>query len=86
MAASLNEPKVADVVARAQALFEDLSFSAAREWKALAGRLNLAMFDVESGQGSLGKILFTDDLYLRMTGMLDDLQAHPWKLLARPKK
>ena len=34
MAASLNEPKVADIVARAQALFDDLSFSAAREWKA----------------------------------------------------
>jgi benzoyl-CoA reductase subunit C len=34
MAASLSEPKTADVVARAQALFEDLSFSAAREWKA----------------------------------------------------
>jgi benzoyl-CoA reductase subunit C len=36
MAASLSEPKTADVVARAQALFEDLSFSAAREWKAAA--------------------------------------------------
>ena len=34
MAASLNEPKAADIVARAQALFDDLSFSAAREWKA----------------------------------------------------
>jgi benzoyl-CoA reductase subunit C len=34
MAASLSEPRTADVVARAQALFEDLSFSAAREWKA----------------------------------------------------
>ena len=34
MAASLNEPKIADVVARAQGLFDDLSFSAAREWKA----------------------------------------------------
>jgi benzoyl-CoA reductase subunit C len=36
MAASLSEPKTADVVARAQALFDDLSFSAAREWKAAA--------------------------------------------------
>jgi benzoyl-CoA reductase subunit C len=40
MATSLNAaPKAADIVARAQALFEDLSFSAAREWKAAtAGR------------------------------------------------
>ena len=36
MATSLTAPKVADVVARAQALFDDLSFSAAREWKASA--------------------------------------------------
>jgi benzoyl-CoA reductase subunit C len=36
MAASLNGPKVADIVAQAQRLFDDLSFSAAREWKAAA--------------------------------------------------
>lgn len=34
MAASLNGSGVNDVVARAQALFEDLSFTAARQWKA----------------------------------------------------
>jgi benzoyl-CoA reductase subunit C len=34
MATPLNAAKSADIVARAQALFDDLSFSAAREWKA----------------------------------------------------
>jgi benzoyl-CoA reductase subunit C len=34
MATSLNGSKTADVVARAQALFDDLSFEAARNWKA----------------------------------------------------
>jgi len=34
MDASLNRPATAGIVARAQALFEDLSFTAAREWKA----------------------------------------------------
>ena len=34
MATSLNGQGVADTVARAQALFEDLSFEAARQWKA----------------------------------------------------
>jgi benzoyl-CoA reductase subunit C len=39
MATSLKTPTTAGVVARAQALFDDLSFSAAREWKAAgAGR------------------------------------------------
>ncbi len=36
MAASLNRPKAADIVAQAQRLFDDLSFTAAREWKAAA--------------------------------------------------
>jgi benzoyl-CoA reductase subunit C len=36
MATSLNGSKVADTVARAQGLFEDLYFTAAREWKAHA--------------------------------------------------
>ena len=34
MATSLNPSATADIVARANALFEDLSFGAAREWKA----------------------------------------------------
>lgn len=34
MATSLNPSATADIVARATALFEDLSFTAAREWKA----------------------------------------------------
>ncbi len=39
MDASLNIPATAAIVARANALFEDLSFTAAREWKAAgAGR------------------------------------------------
>src|SRR6266511_5129894 len=33
MATSLNGSKAANIVARAQALFEDLSFTTAREWK-----------------------------------------------------
>jgi len=36
MATSVKTLTVADIVSRAQALFEDLSFSAAREWKAAA--------------------------------------------------
>ncbi len=33
MATSLNSPATADIVARAAALFEGLSFSSAREWR-----------------------------------------------------
>jgi len=59
---------------------------ATRNWKALGERLNVAMMYAESGEGSLGKILFEDDLYKRVVSFVDDLQAHPWKLLVRPKK
>src|SRR3974390_395643 len=34
MATSLNAPAAANIIARATALFEDLNFSSAREWKA----------------------------------------------------
>ena len=34
MATSLNPSATADIVARANALFEDLSFTSARKWKA----------------------------------------------------
>jgi len=58
---------------------------ATRNWKALGERLNLAMLHAESGEGSLGKLLFDDELHLRLMAFVEDLQAHPWKLLARPK-
>ena len=59
---------------------------ATRNWKALGERLNLAMTTVESGEGTVGRLLFDDDLYQRMVVFVDDLRANPWKLLVRPKK
>ena len=59
---------------------------ATRYWKALGERLNVAMIYAESGEGSLGRLLFDDDLYQRMVMFVEDLRAHPWKLLVRPKQ
>ena len=59
---------------------------ATRNWKALGERLNVAMSYAESGEGSVGRLLFDDDLYNRMVLFVDDLHAHPWKLLVRPNK
>jgi len=59
---------------------------ATRHWKALGERLNVAMMYAESGEGSLGRLLYDDDLYQRMVLLMDDLRANPWKLLARPKR
>lgn len=59
---------------------------ATRHWKMLGERLNVAMIYAESGQGSLGKLLYDDELYERVVLFVDDLRAHPWKLLIRPKR
>ena len=59
---------------------------ATRNWKVLGERLNLAMSYAESGQGNVGKLLFDDDLYQRMSGFVDDVKAHPWKLFVRPPR
>lgn len=59
---------------------------ATRHWKALGERLNMAMSYAEAGEGNLGRLLYDDDLYQRMVLFVDDLRAHPWKLLSRPKR
>ncbi|MBI4342701.1 MAG: MCE family protein [Candidatus Omnitrophica bacterium] len=59
---------------------------ATRNWKALGERLNVAMSSVESGEGTMGRLLFDDELYQRMVVFVEDLRANPWKLLSRPKQ
>ena len=59
---------------------------ATRNWKALGERLNLGMSYVESGQGSIGKFLYDDALYQNVAAFVDDIRAHPWKLLVRQKE
>ena len=59
---------------------------ATRNWKALGERLNVAMSYTESGQGSLGKLLFDDTLYNESITLMEDLRQNPWKLLSRSKK
>ncbi len=58
---------------------------ATRQWKLLGERLNLAISYAESGQGNLGKLLYDDELYRQVAAFVDDLRAHPWKLLVRRK-
>ncbi|MBI1992313.1 MAG: MCE family protein [Candidatus Omnitrophica bacterium] len=58
---------------------------ATRNWKLIGQRLNLGLSYAESGQGSLGKLLYDDELYQRMAGFIEDIRAHPWKLLVRQK-
>ena len=59
---------------------------ATRQWKVLGERFNLAMSYAESGQGNLGRLIYDEGLYERMVLFVEDLRAHPWKLLSRPKE
>jgi phospholipid/cholesterol/gamma-HCH transport system substrate-binding protein len=58
---------------------------ATRNWKALGERLNVGMSYAESGQGSLGRLLYDDTLYLQIASFVEDIRAHPWKLLSRSR-
>ena len=58
---------------------------ATRNWRLFAERMNGAMAHVESGEGNIGKLLYDETLYLHLIAFVDDLKAHPWKLLVRPK-
>ena len=60
--------------------------NATRHWSALGERLNIAMQHAETGDGTLGKLLYDDELYQRMVLFVDDLRANPWKLLVKPVK
>ena len=58
---------------------------ATRSWKELNVRLHDAVTHIESGEGSLGKLLYDDQLYSNINGFVNDIRAHPWKLLSKPK-
>lgn len=58
---------------------------ATRHWKTLGERFNIAMSHAESGQGNLGRLLYDEELYTRVSALVDDIRAHPWKLLRKTK-
>lgn len=57
---------------------------ATRNWKIMGERLNVAFSYAESGQGTLGKLIYDEELYNRMLALVEDVREHPWKLMIRP--
>ena len=41
---------------------------------------------IESGQGTIGKLLYQDDIHQNLEELTRDLKEHPWKLLQKPKE
>jgi len=48
--------------------------------------LEVLLNDVRNGRGTAGKLFADDGLYNEILAFVKDLKAHPWKLLAKPKK
>jgi len=51
-----------------------------------SGGLKTVIEDVQSGEGTVGKLLYDDSLYERLEKLIIDIQRHPWKLLHKEKK
>lgn len=45
--------------------------------------LRAILEQIRSGQGTLGRLLVDDSLYQELIAFVQDLKAHPWKLLRR---
>lgn len=51
----------------------------------VADSLDLILNQVKTGRGTVGKLIFDEELYDGVNGMVKDLKANPWKLLHRPR-
>lgn len=51
----------------------------------VTGGLKDIIVKVNTGQGTVGKLLSDDQLYKNVEGLTSDLKQNPWKLLYRPK-
>lgn len=51
----------------------------------LVGSANVVMDKVKSGEGTVGKLLMSDEIAKDLEELVKDLRAHPWKLLQKPR-
>lgn len=49
-------------------------------------RLSSILEQIDSGEGTLGKLLYDDELYEEMRALVREIKMHPWRLLKRDKK
>ena len=67
-----------DVVARSHQLVTRL--------EGVTVTLDTILKRIESGEGTLGKLVSDDSLYQDMRELMADLKRNPWKLLQRPRE
>ncbi len=52
----------------------------------LTGSINGIIYDMKEGKGTIGKLLYDEQLYDDLQGLAADLKANPWKILYRPRE
>jgi phospholipid/cholesterol/gamma-HCH transport system substrate-binding protein len=48
--------------------------------------LRTTMDKVDKGEGTIGKLVSSDELYNELMAFVKDLKAHPWKLMQKDDK
>ncbi|MCU0650768.1 MAG: hypothetical protein MUC52_00845 [Candidatus Omnitrophica bacterium] len=54
--------------------------------KALTLNLDDGVTRIKNGEGSVGKLIYKDDLYNELEALIVDLKKHPWKLFWKGKE
>lgn len=49
-------------------------------------QISSVISDIRSGKGTIGKLVAKDELYNQIFDMVQDLKAHPWKILFRGRE
>jgi phospholipid/cholesterol/gamma-HCH transport system substrate-binding protein len=54
--------------------------------KYLTGTLRSIMERIETGQGTIGRLIYDDKIADDLEGFVEDLKKNPWKLLHKPNR
>lgn len=52
----------------------------------ISQEMNVILDKINKGEGTIGRLIYDDNLYADLDAFVNDLKAHPWKLLFRPKE
>jgi hypothetical protein len=54
--------------------------------RGIVGNLDQGMDKINSGQGTIGKLIYDDKIYNDLEAMVADLRKNPWKLFWKTKE
>lgn len=54
--------------------------------KDIADNIDQTMHQINTKEGTVGRLLYDDSIYKELEAMIKDLRQHPWKLFFRPKE